>query len=172
MAAASERQRRKPESRSNARSNRAGVSFGRRLGARCPPGSRSACAGSAKLDAHHETFSPGDPAAPAMVRARKFELKHRCNERWVLDLDFRAAFGNVQHRTSPGRESAIDGYPRFLIGPSAGRSGFSSEYWHGISTGCLNERSNRAASIARFVRRRLIPAHIRTVALNHVRASR
>jgi hypothetical protein len=112
---------------------------------------RGPVSGSAELDAYHETFPPGDPATPAMVRGRKFELKHGSNERRVLDLDFRAAFGNVQHRTSPGRESPIDGYPRFLIGPSAWRSGFSSECGHGVSTGHWHRRSNKKAPIASLV---------------------
>jgi hypothetical protein len=84
-------------------------------------------AGSTELHAYHETLSPRDLATLALVRARKFKLKLGPNERWILDLDFRAAWGDVQYRTSPGREGAVDCYPRFLFGRSAGRTRFSSE---------------------------------------------
>jgi hypothetical protein len=86
--------------------------------------------GSTELDAYHETFLPCNLATPTLVRARELKLKHGCHERWVLNPDFRAARGDVQHRTPPGCESPVDCHPRFLIGPSAGRTRFSSEQCH------------------------------------------
>ena len=86
--------------------------------------------GSTELDAYHETFLPCNLATPTLVRARELKLKHGCHERWVLHPDFRAARGDVQHRTPPGCESPVDCHPRFLIGPSAGRTRFSSEQCH------------------------------------------
>jgi hypothetical protein len=83
--------------------------------------------GSKELDAYHETFSPCNLATPTLIRAREFKLKHWPNEHRVVDFDFRSALGDIQHRTSPSRETAIDCHPRFLIGGSAGRTGFSSE---------------------------------------------
>jgi hypothetical protein len=47
-------------------------------------------------------------------------LKHR-PERWVVDLDFRAAFGDIQRRTSSGRESPLGCHPRILFGLSGGQ---------------------------------------------------
>jgi hypothetical protein len=75
--------------------------------------------GSKELDAYHQTFSPRNLATPAAIRAREFKLKHGPSELWVVDLDFRAAFRDIQHRTSAGPESPVDSYPRFLIARSA-----------------------------------------------------
>jgi hypothetical protein len=74
---------------------------------------------SKELDAHHQTFSPRNLATPASIRAREFKLKHGPDKGWVVDLDFRAAFGNIKYRTSAGPESPVDSYPRFLIARSA-----------------------------------------------------
>jgi hypothetical protein len=75
--------------------------------------------GSKELNAYHQTFSPRNLATPASIRTREFKLKHGPNKGWVVDLDFRAAFGDIQYRASAGPESPVDSYPRFLIARSA-----------------------------------------------------
>jgi hypothetical protein len=83
--------------------------------------------GSKELNTYHETFPPRNFATPTFVRARELKLEHRPQKCWVVDLDFCTAFGNVQHRTYPGRERPVDCHPRFLISPSAGGMRFSPE---------------------------------------------
>jgi hypothetical protein len=62
-----------------------------------------------------------------LVCLRKFKPELGPDKRWVIDLDFRAAVGKIQHRTFPGCETAVDCHPRVLEGFPSGRARLSSE---------------------------------------------